>query len=64
MNKEVVRVTVVMEYEPTFSNYPDCQSVAEAAAFDEQTSPFLMYPDVYLIEDEIKSVTFEAVTVE
>ncbi|MEV0475294.1 hypothetical protein [Streptomyces prunicolor] len=62
MSKEKIRVTVVIEYEPDLSNYPDCQTVAEAAAYDERENPFLDYPDAYLTEDdEIVAVTFEAV---
>lgn len=65
MSKEVIRVTVVVEYQPEMGHYPGCNTVAEAAAYDERENPFLEYPDAYL-EDagEVKSITFEAVTIE
>lgn len=64
MSKEVVRLTVVIEYQPDLGHYPGCQTVAEAAAFDEWENPFADCPDAYLEDSLIKFTTFEAVTVE
>jgi hypothetical protein len=61
MSKGKVRVTVVMEYEPDLRDYPDCNTVAEAAALDERENPFFEYPDAYLTEEDVVSITFEAV---
>ncbi|MFI0553392.1 hypothetical protein [Streptomyces scabiei] len=60
MSKEVIRVTVVIEYEPDLDFYPGCRTVADAAAFDELENPFSDYPDAYL--SDTKSVTFEVAT--
>jgi hypothetical protein len=62
MSKEKIRVTVVIEYEPEMDHYPDCPTVAEAAAYDERENPFFEYPDAYLTEEDIVSITFEAVS--
>jgi hypothetical protein len=62
MSKEKIRVTVVIEYDPVMENYPDCKTVAEAAAYDERENPFWEYPDAYLTEDDTVSITFEAVS--
>jgi hypothetical protein len=59
---EKIRVTVVIEYEPDLDLYPGCTTVAQAATFDELENPFIECPDAYLIDSDIKSVTFEAVT--
>ncbi|MFD4608310.1 hypothetical protein ACFWOT_09360 [Streptomyces sp. NPDC058440] len=65
MSTEVVRVTVVIEYPVDLDHYPDCSTVAEAAEFDKRENPFLDFPMAYLnVEDEIKSVTFEAATID
>lgn len=61
MSKEKVRVTVVIEYEPDLSHYDGCSTVAEAAAYDERENPFFEYPDAYLTEEDVTSITFEAV---
>ncbi|MGW2711413.1 hypothetical protein HKX69_05680 [Streptomyces argyrophyllae] len=59
---EKIRLTVVIEYEPNLDHYPGCTTVAQAATFDELENPFTEYPDAYLNDSDIKSVTFEAVT--
>ncbi|MGJ3559598.1 hypothetical protein ACR6C2_16625 [Streptomyces sp. INA 01156] len=61
---EKIRVTVVVEYEPELEHYPGCKTVEDAAKFDEKENPFLDYPDAYLLEEDVKSVTFEVVTAE
>lgn len=61
---EKIRVTVVIEYTPYLAHYPDCETVAEAAAYDERENPFLEYPDAYLTEEDIQSITFEAVPID
>lgn len=59
---EKIRVTVVVEYEPDLAHYPGCTTVAEAAAYDERENPFFTYPDAYLLDEDIQSITFEAVS--
>jgi hypothetical protein len=61
---EKIRVTVVIEYAPDLDHYPGCETVAEAAAYDERENPFFEYPDAYLLEEEIQSITFEAVPID
>ncbi|MFE0773885.1 hypothetical protein [Streptomyces sp. NPDC058861] len=57
---DIIRVTVVMEYEPDAENYNGASSIAEMAALDETLNPFREYPDAYF--EDIVSVTYEGIT--
>ncbi|MEU3825199.1 hypothetical protein AB0F36_07715 [Streptomyces sp. NPDC029080] len=59
---DIIRVTVVFEYEPDPDNYGDHSHSLEAMAkLDEDVNNWADYPDAY--EDDLVSVTYEAVSV-
>ena len=60
---EKIRVTVVVEYTPNMGHYPDVDTVAGAAEFDEQENNIAEFPDAYLDDpNELVSVTYEVVS--
>ncbi|MEU1176527.1 hypothetical protein ABZ464_02560 [Streptomyces sp. NPDC005820] len=58
---DIIRVTVVFEYEPDAENYGDhAHSIEAMAKLDEDVNNWADYPDAY--EDDLVSVTYEAVS--
>ncbi|MVO87396.1 hypothetical protein GPA10_22180 [Streptomyces sp. p1417] len=61
---EKIRITVITEYIPDLEHYPDAETVAQAAEFDERENPFVEFPDAYLDDpSEIVSVKYEIIPV-
>jgi hypothetical protein len=54
-----IRVTVVFEYEPESRDYPDCKSLEDMVALDEEHNHFITYPEAY--HDAITSVSYEGI---
>ncbi|MET8164715.1 hypothetical protein ABZT34_10720 [Streptomyces sp. NPDC005329] len=58
---DIIRVTVVFEYEPIAENYGGhAHSLEAMAKLDEDVNNWVDYPDAY--EDDLVSVTYEAVS--
>ncbi|MDX3206037.1 hypothetical protein [Streptomyces scabiei] len=58
---DIIRVTVVFEYEPEVENYGEhAHSLESMARLDEDVNNWVDYPDAY--EDDLVSVTYEAVS--